>query len=157
MRRLFFSTPLVAAILAGCAASDGTAGAVAQAGRGERPALRLTLSSDRAAYAVGQPVKLTLTVENTGGAPLVVTTPTAQLYDFAVFRGGQEVWRWSGDRGFATQIMEWTLAPGQRREFSETWHPAAGSQTPGDYTVVATLAGGQLLGAQPLRLTFPVR
>jgi Intracellular proteinase inhibitor len=102
-------------------------------------------------------VTLTLVIENTGTAPALVIAPSAQLYDFAVFHGDREVWRWSADRGFAAQITEWTLAPGERREFSEAWRPAPGTAVPGEYIAEATLAGGRLLGVQPLRLAIHVR
>ena len=115
------------------------------------------LSSDRPAYAVGQPVTLTLVVENIGPAPAVITAPSAQLYDFAVFRGDREIWRWSADRAFPAQITEWTLAPGQRREFSEPWRPAPGTAVPGDYTAEAALMGGPRLAGPPLRLAIVVR
>jgi hypothetical protein len=139
------------------AGAGGAELAMAQPSSRDRPALRLTLTSDRPAYAVGQPVTLTLIVENTGTAAVLVTAPSAQLYDFAVFRGDREVWRWSADRGFAAQITEWTLAPGQRREFSETWQPAPGSAALGENIAEATLMGGRPLGVQPLRVAIHVR
>ena len=118
--------------------------------------LHLALTADRPSYAPGQPVALTLAVENAGAAPVAVTAPTAQRYDFAVLRDGREIWRWSADRAFPAQVTEWTIGPGERREFSETWRPAS-AQPPGDYTAVATLAGGQSLGTGPTRLTFSIR
>jgi hypothetical protein len=143
------------AVIAECAGGAGPA--IAQPGSRDRPALRVTLSSDQQVYAAGQPVTLTLVIENTGTAPALVIAPSAQLYDFAVFHGDREVWRWSADRGFAAQITEWTLAPGERREFSEAWRPAPGTAVPGEYIAEATLAGGRLLGVQPLRLAIHVR
>jgi hypothetical protein len=147
---------LPAAIAAGAGAGEpGRAGA--ELGHAARPGLRLALSSDRPAYAAGQPVTLTLVVENAGPAPVVVTAPSGQLYDFAVRKGDRDVWRWSADRAFPMQLTEWTLAPGERRVFSETWRPAPGTPAPGDYTAEATLAGGHLLGAEPVHLPLPVR
>ena len=146
-----------AAVIAGCAVAGEPRSPSTRVAQSDRAPLRLTLSSDRPAYTVGQPVTLTLAVENIGTAPVALTAPSAQLYDFAVFRGDREVWRWSADRAFAAQITEWTLAPGQRREFSEAWRPAPGIAAPGDYTAEAALMGGPPLGGPPLRLALVVR
>ena len=128
------ATLLVAAVavVAGCGVAGEPRSPGPRVAQSDRAPLRLMLSSDRPAYAVGQPVTLTLVVENIGPAPAVITAPSAQLYDFAVFRGDREIWRWSADRAFPAQITEWTLAPGQRREFSEPWRPAPGTAVPGD-------------------------
>ena len=145
------------AAVAACAGAGESGRAGAKLGQATRAGLRVTLSSDRPTYAAGQPVILSLVVENAGPAPILVTAPSGQLYDFAVLKGDRDVWRWSADRAFPMQITEWTLAPGERRVFSETWRPASGTPAAGDYTAEATLAGGHLLGVQPLRLALPVR
>jgi hypothetical protein len=146
---------LLAALDVGCgqAGSPPPATPLAQAGR---PSLRLTLSSDRQSYAAGQPVTLTLTVENTGAAPVVVTSPSAQLYELAVRQGDREIWRSGAGGGFATEITEWTLGPGDRREFAETWRPPPGT-APGDYAAIATLMGGAALGVLPMKLPIAIR
>jgi hypothetical protein len=148
---------LVAAVIAGCADAGAPRSPGPRAVQSDRAPLRLTLSSDRPVYAAGQPVTLTLAVENIGTAPVPITAPSAQLYDFALFRGDRETWRWSADRAFAAQITEWALAPGQRREFSETWRPAPGTAAPGDYIAEAALMGGPRLAGPPLRLGISVR
>lgn len=155
MRLLLLAVLVLPAVLAACA-DPAEPRRVAQAGRGDRSPLRIALSSDRPAYAPGQPVTLTLVVENTGAAPVVITAPTGQLHDFAVLQGDREIWRWSADLAFPAQITEWTLEPGQRREFSQTWHPGPGAPPPGDHAAVGTLAGGGALGVPPARITFRV-
>lgn len=156
MRFLLLATLVLPAVLAGCADSAESRRAAAQAGRGDRSPLRIALSSDRPAYPPGHPVTLTLVVENPGAAPVVITAPTGQLHDFAVLHGDREIWRWSAELAFPAQITEWTLEPGQRREFSQTWHPGPGAPAPGDYAAVGTLAGGGPLGVPPARITFRV-
>ena len=154
MRGPVIALIMLSAVVAACADAGNPGPATAQPGH---PALRITLSSDRQSYAVGQPVALTLTVANTGSAPVTIIAPTAQLYDFAVLRGDQEVWRWGADGAFAAQITEWSVAPGARREFSQTWRPSPTSQGSGDYTAVATLMGTAAMGVQPMRLRIAVR
>ena len=87
----------------------------------------------------GDTVVLALQVTNPYAAPVPVTFPTAQTYDFAVrAAGGRELWRWSADRGFGQAVQTRTLAPGATWEFAERWVPPAGTR--GELTAVARLA-----------------
>lgn len=128
--------PLVAAslwvsILLGCGSPS------------ERPLSEAPVSADRLATSLivqvkGDGVVFILQVTNAGASPVSVTFPTAQAYDFVVWRGGERVWSWSADRMFAQVIREETLAPEETWRYEAPWAPASGE--PGEYEVEARLA-----------------
>jgi hypothetical protein len=94
---------------------------------------------ERTAFRAGNPATLVLFVENRGTAPVRVTYPSAQRYDFAVSRDGRDVWRWSTASGavFAQALDEVELAPGERLLYREAWRGtdnAGEPAPPGAYT-----------------------
>jgi len=100
---------------------------------------RPSLVSSLAIQTAGDTVLLTLRITNPYEAPVQVTFPTGQAYDFAVRDGGgRELWRWSASRGFTQAVQTRTLAPGATWEFAERWTPPAGLG--GELTAVARLA-----------------
>lgn len=111
-------------VLAAVAASPGPALA--------QPALQVTLSTDRAAYPMGTPIQLTLTVRNTSDAPVRLTFPSGQTYDFTIGSGqsAATIWTWSQNRGFTAAIVERTMAPGEAVSYTETWNPRAPNGDP---------------------------
>lgn len=126
----------------------------------DKPALSLTLRSDRAEYFLGQPVQLELTLTNLGRIPISVSVPTSQLYDFAVLRDGREVWRWSAGRVFPMEVTEIVLAPGQTGSYKAAWdqRDAQGrSVVAGRYVAVGVWLGGQQVGLGPIQLPLTIR
>lgn len=122
--------------------------------------LQLVLSADRAVYARGEPVRLTLAVTNPGPAPVTLTAPTSQLYDFIVLKDGVEVWRWSAGRMFLTVLTELTIAPGETRAFSEVWDQQDREGRPvgpGEHVVLGVLTGGEQVGLVPQHLSITIR
>lgn len=104
--------------------------------------LRLTLEMRQDTYAAGDPVRMTFTVENTGTQPETLHFSSGQQYDFIVTMAGTEVWRWSADRFFIQALTQFTLAPGAKRTFTETWFQKdnQGRQVkPGKYDIQAVL------------------
>jgi Intracellular proteinase inhibitor len=99
-----------------------------------RPALVTSLHVETA----GDTVLLRLRVTNPYQAPVRVTFPSGQTYDFAVLAGGRELWRWSADRGFTAAVQELTIEPGATWEFGERWVRPAGVR--GELTAVGRLA-----------------
>jgi len=125
-----------------------------------RPGLRLVLTTDRAVYARGEPVELTLAVTNPGPDPVTLTAPSSQLYDFAVLRDGTEVWRWSAGRMFLTVLTDLTVPPGGTRAFTETWDQRDRDGRPVGpcgYVVVGVLIGGEQVGLGPGRVSITIR
>lgn len=160
MRRRHAVPPLLALLLVACALETREVSRLPAGGPADRPSLRLTLSSDRAVYAPGQPVVLTLTLVNLGAGPVSMTTPTSQLYEFAVLQDGRKVWRWSRGKVFPTEITEVLLGPGQTGKYTVSWdrrdqdgRPVA----PGAYTAVGVWVGGEQVGLSPLQLPISLR
>ncbi|HEX2079298.1 MAG TPA: BsuPI-related putative proteinase inhibitor [Longimicrobium sp.] len=87
--------------------------------------------------AAGDTVLLALQVTNPYQAPVQVTFPSGQTYDFAVRAGGNELWRWSADRGFTAAVQTLTLEPGATWSFGERWVRPAGVR--GELTAVGRL------------------
>ncbi len=123
-------------------------------------ALRVELRANRAVYARGAPVKLTLAITNVGPDPVSLTAPSSQLYDFTVLKGGAEVWRWSAGHLFAAVLTPLEIPAGQSREFSESWDQRGHDGQPvppGDFLVVGILIGGPQLGLSPQQLRITIR
>ena len=109
----------------------GEAGASEAAPRFEaRLELEAADGAARTTFAVGQPVVLALRVRNTSEAARSLELPSAQLYDFAVFADGREVWRWSRGRMFAQMLTQLRFEPGEEKVWRETLGPTAGADTP---------------------------
>jgi hypothetical protein len=104
--------------------------------------VQLRLTTDRSSYAAGAPVSMTLTVTNPSRSAVTLQFSSAQKYDFVVRQGGQVVWNWAADRMFTQALTSLTLAPGERKLFTETWKQQGNNGQPvpsGSYQAVATL------------------
>lgn len=112
---------LAAALLAACTPPP-PAGAPA-ASPDATPALVSSLSVQTSPDTV----RLTLQVTNATEAPLTLSFPSGQTYDFAVLRGGETLWTWSADRSFIQVLRDETLAAGETRTYTEHWLPRAGT------------------------------
>jgi hypothetical protein len=79
--------------------------------RSEGSDLILLLTSNKAVYAEGEPVELTLQVVNRGPRPVTLQFRDSQRYDFLIQNAqGQEVWRWSANQMFAQILGQETLS-----------------------------------------------
>jgi hypothetical protein len=154
---------LVLALLPACRPPGRPTESATAAFAGEGPtALRLELRTDRAVYAVGEPVELTLAATNPGLGAIAVLSPSSQLYDFTVLKEGAEVWRWSAGRMFLAVLTPLTIPPGRTRAFTETWDQRDRNGRPvppGEYVAVGILIGGkpQEFVSQPRRITIRER
>ncbi len=68
--------------------------------------LRLEASVPARVFAVGAPIAVSLSVRNTGSAPVTVSFSSGQRYDVIARRPrGDEVWRWSHDKAFIQLVQ----------------------------------------------------
>lgn len=108
---------------------------------------------DGAPYQLGEPVRFTLAVTNTGPTPAILTLPSGQRYDFLVHSSdGAEVWRWSRGKAFPLLYGQMVLAPGETLTYSETWdqRDTEGRQVAaGTYTVTGIFTSDPRLASQP--------
>jgi hypothetical protein len=96
-------------------------------------------------------VQILLQVTNASAAPVEVVFPSGQAYDFAVRRGGTELWRWSAGMAFTQAVRTVVVAPDETLEFAGSWTPPAG--TTGELELEASLASS----SHPLVRTAPFR
>lgn len=89
------------------------------------------------ATAGSEAVAFTLQVTNTSSAPVTLTFPSGQSYDFQVMRGDEEVWQWSTDQVFTQAVREMVVPPGQTLRYEAVWTPPAGAS--GEYVVIGRL------------------
>ncbi len=106
--------------------------------------LRHTFIVNRTSFAVGEPVRLSLTKTNVTAAPVTITYRSSQRFDFIVTRAQREIWRWSAGRFFTFAIERVTLPPGQNLVFAQTWNQTTNEGVPvrpGTFTVTAVNTG----------------
>jgi hypothetical protein len=120
----------------------------------QRGTLNLELAAGKAAYAVGEPVELTLTLSNRGAEPLVFQFNDGQRYDFVAMReDGTVVWVWSRDKMFIQVLGSLTLAPGESRVYRDRWDQRDndGAQVPPGRYIVEGVFPPRGAGALPGR------
>jgi hypothetical protein len=126
----------------GLAAGGGTSGRGGPNTPAPGSGLLLGLTADRKTYAVGAPVRLTMSISNPARPTITLQFSSGQHYDFEVRRGRETVWRWSAGRMFTQALTTLTVGPGERRVYSETWNQRDNNGQPvpaGTYTAIATL------------------
>ena len=79
------------------------------------------LSTDKAVYAIDDPVDLTFTITNTGKEDVKFSYPTNQQFDFIIKRGDTEVARWSLGQTFVPSNLDLVLASGKAFTFTTRW------------------------------------
>lgn len=86
--------------------------------------LHNTSDEEVAHFASGEPIKFTLSIRNLTDAHQTITLPSAQVYDFLVFRadGGPILYQWSHLKGFAATSTGLHFVPYETKSFSEVWH-----------------------------------
>ena len=103
-----------------------------------RLVLRVEAATERESYVVGETVAMTGTVTNISDQPVTLTFGGAE-FDFAVFKDGVLVWRWTHGMVSPAVITTVTLQPGQCKTYAAEWdqedffdHPVR----PGEYVLV---------------------
>ena len=161
--RKFALSLVPAAILVGAAVLTCAAQTAPQSGGTDKTKtnaekvgpIAVTVTTDKKSYAVGAPIKLTLTARNTTREDVHLTFSSGQTFDFMIRRSVKSdapvLWRWSHDKSFAQMLSGDTLLPGKRQTYHAVFDPqtaAKGSHAqagkpvalaPGTYTVSGTL------------------
>ncbi len=102
------------------------------------PALSVTLTTNKSAYRLGQPVSMTLTLTNKSDASATIT-PNPSFDGFYASRENLVVWHHVATAGPDASL---SIAPGQTVTFTTTWNgrpnqAGAKGLHPGTYTLVA--------------------
>ena len=96
------------------------------------------LSTDKAVYRPGQPIRITFEVFNHTPTPVRFDFASGQRYDLVIEdRQGDEVWRWSAGRMFTMALGQETLGPAKPRLTYEAEHTAR--LEPGRYKIKGLL------------------
>ena len=99
--------------------------------------LQITVTTDKAVYRSGEPVRMTLALANRSGQERTVDFTTGQRYDFKVDdRAGATVWSWGADRMFPQVLGTERLPPGGSRDYTAEFN---GRLPPGTYTVTGLI------------------
>lgn len=85
-----------------------------------RGKLRITTTTDKSVYKVGEPVNMQLLVEQLKGRT-TYTFMSSQRYDFEIYLSGKLIWRWSDGKVFLQVIGYETLKRGDARTYTESW------------------------------------
>ena len=97
-----------------------------------------SLSTDRAIYRSGEPIRITFEVFNYTPTPVRFDFTSGQRYDLIIEdRQGNEVWRWSAGRMFTMVLGQETLEPANPRLTYEAEHTAR--LEPGRYKIKGLL------------------
>ncbi len=106
----------------------------------DRSGLAVALTTDKAVYAPGEPVRMVLEVTNRSKTPIVLDFASAQRFDVLISdEGGAEVWRWSARRMFAAVLGRETLESDNPRIVYEA--RVARGLDPGAYRIRAWITG----------------
>jgi len=84
----------------------------------EKSGVSICHTTDKTAYAVGEPIRATIAVINRTSNEVYLSFRDAQRFDFRIEREGKEVWRWSQGRMFAQMLGEERLTAGTSLSFS---------------------------------------
>lgn len=97
------------------------------------------LSTDKAVYRPGQPIRITFEVFNHTPTPVRFDFASGQRYDVVIEnQAGKEIWRWSAGRLFAMVVGQETLGPERRRLVYEA--ELTERLAPGRYRIKGVLA-----------------
>ena len=109
--------------------------------------MQATIQAERSRVRSGETVRLTYTVINASDQAMELTFPSSGQCDMEVRRrpepnaryaaGALTVWQLSRTRAYLTALTKLTLAPGERKSFTEAW--VVGNLAPGVYELLAWL------------------
>ncbi|MDQ6929469.1 MAG: BsuPI-related putative proteinase inhibitor [Candidatus Eremiobacteraeota bacterium] len=122
--------------------------------------LAVRVDVQRASLDLLDPVSFVISVINSSARPVVAEFPTAALYDIAVTKGRQDVWRWSNGHVCAQVRHPYTFAPGRTLLGTYVWDglAAARSLGAGDYRATIYLGDERYhpRADVPLRFALPL-
>ncbi len=102
--------------------------------------IEVKVVTDKTYYLIGEPVKITYTLNNNSDAPLRFTFNTTQMYDFSIvnYGLGTLAYRWSKDKIFAQVITYLEIPAYGSKSFTAEWNQktnAGNAVTIGGYRV----------------------
>ncbi len=124
---------------------------------GDLSNLQLSLTTDKPAYAAGEPVKITFTLTNLSDQEVQLRFTSSLQFDIVVSRNETEVWRWSNGRMFSMMLTTMVLKPQSSKRYTAVWAQKDNSSrpvSPGRYEVLVLLPLHQPIFSQPVPFTI---
>jgi hypothetical protein len=81
----------------------------------------VTLRLSKDSYAVGEPVEMTVMIENTSKRPITYTQNNGQMFDLFVIHDENYIWGYGYGRVFTAAVREHTLGPGENESATDAW------------------------------------
>jgi len=100
-----------------------------------------TLTTAKPAYAKGDAIEFTFTIDNATSSTVHYEFSTGQQFDVDVTDPhGVEIWKWSADRVFTQQLTSIDLKPGDHKTYTAEWNTSGVKFLPtGLYSATATI------------------
>ena len=124
---------------------------------GDLSNLQLSLTTDKPAYAAGEPVKIIFMLTNLSDQGVQLRFTSSLQFDIVVSRNETEVWRWSNGRMFSMALTTLVLNPQSSESHAAFWAQKDNSGrpvSPGRYEVLALLPLHQPIFSQPVPFTI---
>lgn len=102
-----------------------------------RAGLTARVQTDKAEYSTGERIRLSIEVLNLSSNSTRLDFGSTQRYDFMVFKGNEDFWRWSSDKMFGMILGSLVLRPDEKRSYTEVLETAGIS--PGNYDLVGII------------------
>ena len=116
-------------------------------------ALTVDLSTDKSIYRTGEPVKITLFVDNKSPKDANLLFGSGQSYDIMITdKKGIDVWHWSRGKVFSMAVRNVKIAARQNLKYTITWKQIDNNSrlvTPGKYFVRGRLMSALQLDSPP--------
>lgn len=161
------------ALLANLSSCGGGSASGSASGGDDLPDFAVTLTvraangAESSSFTFGKTIVFDVTVTNRSGGTQVLTLPSTQVYDLAVFPEGSQTprWRWSFNRTFSPTETNLAFTGHQSITYLYVWPGVLDDGTqimPGSYDVRGTLAfagyasdwgANDDLGAAPRKIT----
>jgi hypothetical protein len=154
--------------LSSCGGGDGGVSGGTPPGFTVTMTTRAANGSETSSFSFGNPIAFEIVVTNRSGGAQVLTLPSGQIYDLAVFPDGSPTprWRWSFNRTFTPAATNLTFTGHQAITYLYVWPGVLEDGTqimPGNYDIRGTLAvtnyaadwgASSPLGAAPRKITI---
>jgi len=118
--------------------------------------MQFSLTTDKPAYKIGEPVSFTMKLRNKGDKAQDIQFFSGQRFDVSIQNAaGQTVWNWAANKRFTDSLSKSPLAPNEEMAFDATWngHALPNFQiAPGTYSVHAKLTSRPAVEATPVSI-----
>lgn len=102
--------------------------------------LKVTVSTDKLKYFIGEPVQVIIKLTNTGDEDITIEFPNSQLADFSIVNeNNKNIYLWSNGKGFPDVITPLTILGGETvKLLNDDWDQVDNSDvqvSPGNYRI----------------------